>query len=61
MLRARERALTPFPFVVFSFGFAIESIKELGDASQAMDLMHPKLLDKLKCESKGENNKRSKS
>jgi hypothetical protein len=31
--RARERALTPFPFVVFTFGFVVESIKELGGVS----------------------------
>jgi hypothetical protein len=33
MLRVRERASTPYPFVVFIFGFVVESIKELGGAS----------------------------
>jgi hypothetical protein len=33
VLRIRERAPTSSPFVVFTFGFAIESIKELGGAS----------------------------
>jgi hypothetical protein len=33
VLRARERTPTPFPFVVFTFGLIIESIKELGGAS----------------------------
>jgi hypothetical protein len=34
MLRAKERTPTSYPFVVFTFGLAIESIKEFGDASQ---------------------------
>jgi len=29
VLRARERASTPFPSIVFTFGLAIKSIKEL--------------------------------
>jgi hypothetical protein len=29
VLRAKERAPTPFPFVVYTFGFTVESIKEL--------------------------------
>jgi hypothetical protein len=33
VLRAREHAPTPSPSVVFTFGFAVESIKELGGAS----------------------------
>jgi hypothetical protein len=33
VLWARERAPTFFPFVIFSFGLAVESIKELGGAS----------------------------
>ncbi len=33
VLRAKKRAATPFPFVVFTFGFAVESIKEFGGAS----------------------------
>jgi len=32
--RVREHAPTPSPFVVFFFGLAVESIKELGGASQ---------------------------
>jgi hypothetical protein len=31
VLQAKERAPTP-PFVIFTFGLAIESIKELGGA-----------------------------
>jgi hypothetical protein len=34
VLRAREHALIPSPFVVFTFGLIVESIKELGGASQ---------------------------
>jgi hypothetical protein len=33
MLQAKERAPTPFPSVVFTFGLIVESIKELGGAS----------------------------
>ncbi len=33
VLRAKERAPTPSPSIVFIFGFIIESIKELGGAS----------------------------
>jgi hypothetical protein len=33
MLRTKERAPTPL-FVVITFGLAVESIKELGGASQ---------------------------
>jgi hypothetical protein len=33
VLRARERGLTPFRSDVFTFGFTVESIKELGGAS----------------------------
>jgi hypothetical protein len=33
MLQARERTPTPSPSNVFTFGLAIESIKELGGAS----------------------------
>ncbi len=33
VLRARERTLTFYLFIVFTFGFAIESIKEFGGAS----------------------------
>ncbi len=28
MLRARERALTPYTFVIFTFGFTVEYVKE---------------------------------
>ncbi len=30
VLRAKERALTPLPSVVFSLGLTFESLKELG-------------------------------
>jgi hypothetical protein len=33
VLQTRECAPTPFPSVVFTFGFTIESIKELGGVS----------------------------
>jgi len=33
MLQARVRPPTPFPFIIFTFGLAFESIKELGGAS----------------------------
>jgi len=33
MLRAKERAPTSSPFIVFTLGFAIESIKEFAGAS----------------------------
>jgi hypothetical protein len=33
VLRTRERAPTPFPSVVFTFGFVVESIKEFEGAS----------------------------
>jgi hypothetical protein len=33
VLQARERALIFYPFVVFTFGLAIESIKELRGVS----------------------------
>jgi len=33
MLQVREHTSTPFPSIVFTFGFAIESIKEFGSAS----------------------------
>jgi hypothetical protein len=42
MLRAKKRAPTSFPFVVFTFGFTIEHIKELGGAS--MDLIYIMLI-----------------
>jgi hypothetical protein len=34
VLRARERAPTPYAFVVFTFGLTVESIKELRGASK---------------------------
>jgi len=36
VLRTKERAPTLSPFVVFTFGFEIESIKELGGASKCL-------------------------
>jgi hypothetical protein len=36
VLQARERAPTPSPFVVFIFGLAVESIKELRGASHGI-------------------------
>jgi len=36
VLQARECALTPSLFVVFTFGVVVESIKELGGASMLM-------------------------
>jgi len=38
MLQAREHTPTPSPSVVFTFGIIVESIKELGGASQMMGL-----------------------
>jgi len=42
VLRAKEHTPTPSPSVVFTFGLAIESIKELGGAS-----VHLKEVDDL--------------
>jgi hypothetical protein len=39
MLQARERAPTLSPFIIFTFGFTIESIKELGGASNDLALL----------------------
>ncbi len=36
VLRAKERAPTPFPSIVFTFKLIVESFKEFGDASLAM-------------------------
>jgi hypothetical protein len=36
MLWAKERTPTPYPFVVFTFGFRVESIRELRGASTVM-------------------------
>jgi hypothetical protein len=33
MLRDRERTLIPYPSIVFTFGLAVESVKEFGGAS----------------------------
>jgi len=33
VLRIREHTPIPYPFVVFTFGLAVESIKEFGGAS----------------------------
>jgi hypothetical protein len=38
MLQAKEHTPTPSPSVVFTFGIIVESIKELGGASQMMGL-----------------------
>jgi hypothetical protein len=37
VLRVRERTPTPFPSIVFTFGFAIEFIKEFGGVSVIKD------------------------
>jgi hypothetical protein len=39
MMRARERAPTPSPSVVFTFGLTIESIKKLEGVSRCMGCM----------------------
>jgi hypothetical protein len=36
VLRAKERAPTPSPSIVFTFGLAVKSIKELGGASTSI-------------------------
>jgi hypothetical protein len=36
VLRTKEHTLTSYPSIVFTFGFAIESIKELGGASRVV-------------------------
>ncbi len=36
MLRARERTPTPYPFDVFTFGLALESIKEFASVSHGI-------------------------
>jgi hypothetical protein len=36
VLQTRECALTPSPFVVFTFGLVVESIEELGGASMVV-------------------------
>jgi hypothetical protein len=41
MLQAGERTPTPFPSTVFTFGLAVESIKELGGASSMKMMKHP--------------------
>jgi len=33
MLQAKEHAPTPSPSIIFTFGFTVESIKELGGVS----------------------------
>jgi hypothetical protein len=33
VLQTKEPTPTPYPFVIFTFGFTIESIKEFGGAS----------------------------
>jgi hypothetical protein len=44
MLLTRERTSTPFPSIVFTFGLAIESIKELKGASIVHELTNKKSL-----------------
>jgi hypothetical protein len=39
VLRTRERAPTPFPSVVLTFGLVIKSIKELGGVSHGIRAM----------------------
>jgi hypothetical protein len=36
MLQAKECTPTSYPFVIFTFGLAIESIKELGGVSHVV-------------------------
>jgi len=36
MLQTRECTQTPFPFVIFTFGLIVESIKGFGGVSQFM-------------------------
>jgi hypothetical protein len=38
VLRAKERTPTPYPFIVFTFGLTIESIKEFGGALVVKDV-----------------------
>jgi hypothetical protein len=38
VLQARKHAPTPSPFIIVTFGFAVQSLKELGDASVAIIL-----------------------
>jgi hypothetical protein len=37
VLRTKECTTIPYPFVVFSFGLAVESIKEFGGVSQIIN------------------------
>jgi hypothetical protein len=39
MLQTKEHAPTPYPFIVFTFGFTIQSIKEFGGVSGVVDVM----------------------
>ncbi len=39
VLRAREHAPTPYPFIVFTFGLAVKSIQELGGASHGIRVL----------------------
>jgi len=43
MLQAREHIPTPYPFVIFTFGLIVESIKEFGGVSTRFSY------DRLKC------------
>jgi hypothetical protein len=47
VLRIRERAPTPSSFVIFTFGFAFESIKEFGGLSMLMQKQHWKKLQSM--------------
>ncbi len=47
VLRAKERAPTPSPFVIFTFGFVVESIKDFGGVSLATLLGLPPSLKSL--------------
>jgi hypothetical protein len=38
MLQAKECVSTPFPSIVFTFGFVVESIKEFGGALKNVSL-----------------------
>jgi hypothetical protein len=40
MLRTKKHAPTPSPFVVFTFGFVVESIKEPGGMSEGVSKCH---------------------
>jgi hypothetical protein len=39
VLRAREHTPTPYPFVVFTFGLVVGSIKEFGGVSVVKEVL----------------------